>query len=54
MKKSGIFGVVELGLSKLPLLDPFNDVCPLVEVIPTKEMLSLASLRMNRNGRSMT
>ena len=43
-KKLGIFDTVELGLSNLPVLDPFNDICPLMEVIPPKEMLSLASL----------
>ena len=43
-KKLGIFDAVELGLSKLPVLDPFNDICPLMEVIPPKEKLSLASL----------
>ena len=43
-KKSGIFDAVEQGLSKLPVLDPFNDICPLVEVISLKETLSLASL----------
>ena len=41
-KKLGIFDAVELGLSKLPVLDPF--LCPLMEVIPPKEMSSLASL----------
>ena len=43
-QKSGIFDVVELRLSKLPVLDPFNDICPLMEVIPPKETLNLASL----------
>ena len=43
-KKSGIFNAVELRLSKLPVLDPFNDTCPLMEAIPPKETLSLASL----------
>ena len=43
-KKSGIFDAVELGLGKLPVLDPFNDICSLMEVNPPKEMLSLASL----------
>ena len=43
-KKSGIFDAVEQGLSKLPVLDLFNDICPLVEVIPLKETLSLAFL----------
>ena len=43
-KKSGIFDAVEMGLSKLPVLDPFNDICPLMEALLPKEMLSLASL----------
>ena len=43
-KKSGIFDAVELGLSKLPVLDQFSDIYPLMEVIPPKETLSLASL----------
>ena len=43
-KKSGIFDAAELGLSKLPVLDPFNDICPLMEVIPPKEILSLPFL----------
>ena len=38
------FDAVELGLSNLPVLDAFNDICPLMEVIPPKETLSLASL----------
>ena len=42
-KISGIFEAVELGLSKLPVLDPFN-IYPLMEVIPPKETLNLASL----------
>ena len=28
----------------MPILDPFNDICSLMEVIPPKETLSLASL----------
>ena len=43
-KKSGIFDAINLGLSGLPMLDPFNDICPLIEVIPLKGTLSLASL----------
>ena len=43
-KKSSIFDAVELGLSKMSILDPFNDICSLMEVIPPKETLSLASL----------
>ena len=40
----GIFDAPELGLSKLPVLDPFNDICPLMEVIPQKKTFSLTSL----------
>ena len=39
-----MFDPVEMGLSKLPVLDPFNDICPLMEVIKPKETLSLAFL----------
>ena len=38
------FDAINLGLSGLPMLDPFNDICPLIKVIPFKETLSLASL----------
>ena len=30
-KKAGIFNAIKLGLSGLPSLDPFADVCPLIE-----------------------
>ena len=43
-RKSGILDAVEMGLSKLPVLDPFNDICPLVDASLPKETLSLASL----------
>ena len=43
-RKSGILDTVEMGLSKLPVLDPFNDICPLVDASLPKETLSLASL----------
>ena len=43
-RKSGIFNAAELGLSKLRVFDSFNDICPLMEVIPPKETLSLTSL----------
>ena len=39
-----VIDTVELGLSKLPILDPFNDIYPLMEVIPPREALSFASL----------
>ena len=43
-RKSEILDAVEMGLSKLPVLDPFNDICPLVDASLPKETLSLASL----------
>ena len=43
-RKLGIFDPVELGLSKLLVFDPFNDIYPLIEVTSQKETLSLASL----------
>ena len=33
-----------MGSSKLPTLDPFDDIYPLMGVIPEREALSLASL----------
>ena len=33
-----------MGSSKLPTLDPFDDICPLMGVIPERETLSFASL----------
>ena len=43
-RKSGILDAVEMGLSKLPVFDPFNDIYPLVDASLPKETLSLASL----------
>ena len=43
-KKLGIFDATMMGSSKLPTLDPFDDICPLMGVIPERETLSLASL----------
>ena len=43
-KKSGIFDLIMMGSSKLPTLDPFDDIYPLMGVIPERETLSLASL----------
>ena len=43
-KKLDIFNVIMMGSSKLPALDPFDDICPLMGVIPERETLSLASL----------
>ena len=40
----GIPDAVEMGLSKLPVLDPFNDICPLVDASLPKETLSFAYL----------
>ena len=42
-KRSGIYDSIKLP-SKLPALDPFSDMCPLIEVSPPMETLSLASL----------
>ena len=42
-RKSGILVAVEMGLSKLPVLDPFNDICPLVDASLPKDTLYLAS-----------
>ena len=33
-----------MGLSKLPVLNPFNDICPLVDASLPKETLSLTFL----------
>ena len=43
-KRSGIYDSITLGSSKLPALDPFSDICPLMEVVPPMETLSLVSL----------
>ena len=43
-KKLGIFDAIIMGSSKLSTLDPFDDICPLMGVIPERETLSLASL----------
>ena len=39
-----IYDLITLGLDKLPALDPFSDMCPLIEVAPPMETLSLISL----------
>ena len=36
-KRSGIYDSITLGSSKLPALDPFSDICPLMEVVPPME-----------------
>ena len=43
-KKLGIFDATMMGSGKLPTLDPFDDICPLMGIIPERETLSLASL----------
>ena len=43
-KRSGIFDAISLGSTTLPPLDPFGDICPLMEVAPPMETLSLAAL----------
>ena len=50
-RRKGSFGqwlekvdAIMMGSSKLPTLDPFDDICPLMGVIPERETLSLASL----------
>ena len=43
-KRPGIYDSIKLGSSKLPALDPFSNICPLMEVAPPMETLSLTSL----------
>ena len=43
-KRSSIYDSITLELSKLPALDPFSGICPLMEVASPMETLSLASL----------
>ena len=43
-KRSGIYNDITLGSSKLPLLDPFSNICPLMDVSQPMEKVSLASL----------
>ena len=40
-KKAGIFDAIKLGSSDLPSLDPFADICPLIESLQLRENLSL-------------
>ena len=40
----GIFDAIELTLGKLPVLDAFKDISPLMEIIPPKETLCLGYL----------
>ena len=43
-ERSGIYDSIRLESSKLPAFDPFSGICPLMEVAPPMETLSLASL----------
>ena len=43
-KRSSIYDSITLGSGKLPALDPFSDICSLMEFPPPMETLSLASL----------
>ena len=43
-KKPGIFDTSKLGSSGLPSLDPFADMCPLIEYLQLRENLSLLTL----------
>ena len=43
-KKAGIFDAIKFALSGLPSLDPFADMCPLIEFLHLRENLSLSTL----------
>ena len=43
-KKAGIFDPIKFALSGLPSLDPFADMCPLIEFLHLRENLSLSTL----------
>ena len=43
-KKLGIFDAIHLGLTGLPPLDPFADLCPLIQTAGPTEAPSLTSL----------
>ena len=43
-KKAGIFGTIKLRWSDLPSLNPFADICPLIESLQLRENLSLSTL----------
>ena len=43
-KKAGIFDAIKLGSSGLPSLDPFADICLLIESLQLCENLSLSTL----------
>ena len=40
-KKKEMFDAIKLGSSGLPSLDPFADICPLIEPLQLRENLSL-------------
>ena len=43
-KKAGIFEAIKLDSSGLPSLDPFEDICPLIESLQLRENLSLSTI----------
>ena len=43
-KKLGIYNAITMGSSILPVLDPFNDISPLMEVVLPMETMSLTTL----------
>ena len=43
-EKAGIFDAIKLGSSGLPSLDPFADICSLIESLQLRENLSLSTL----------
>ena len=43
-KKAGTFDATKLGSSSLPSLDPFADLCPLIESLQLRENLRLSAL----------
>ena len=44
MEQSGHLGAIKLGSSGLPSLDPFADICPLIQSLQLRENLSLLTL----------
>ena len=42
--ESGIFDAIQLGSGRLPPVDPFADLCPLMEVTGPRDEFSLTSL----------
>ena len=44
MKKIGIYDAITTGSNELPPLDPFADICPLLEAFQPNESLSLTFL----------